>query len=106
MKDHVRYLGACAMSLLFKYTASYAGKPQDTYLFENPPDKPNKDVKTEDMANKPKVIDKQIDLIDQRYDLGDKPSSVMMSGGRKAVQKGVRVNLPKGMTWEKLAKMS
>src|SRR3569833_662856 len=106
MKDHVRYLGACAMSLLFISTASYAGKPQDTYLFENPPDKPFKDVMTEDKANKPKVMDKQKDLIDQRYDLGDKPSSVKMSGGRKAVQKGVRVKLPKGMTWEKLAKMS
>src|SRR3569623_1791802 len=106
MKDHVRYLGACAMSLLFISTASYAGKPQDTYLFENPPDKPFKDVMTEDKANKPKVMDKQKDLIDQRYDLGDKPSSVKMSGGRKAVQKGVRVKLPYGMSWEKLAKMS
>src|SRR3569832_2423573 len=94
------------MSLLFISTASYAGKPQDTYLFENPPDKPFKDVMTEDKANKPKVMDKQKDLIDQRYDLGDKPSSVKMSGGRKAVQKGVRVKLPKGMSWEKLAKMS
>ena len=57
-------------------------------------------------ANKSKVLNKQKDLLDQRYDLGDQPSNAKMSGGRKAVQKGVRVKLPKGMTWEKLAQMS
>lgn len=105
MKDHVRYLGACALSLLFVST-SHAGRPQDTYLFENPPDKPFNEVMSEDKANKPKVMDKQKDLLEQRYDLGDKPSGVKMSGGRKAVQKGVRVKLPKGTTWDKLANMS
>lgn len=30
----------------------------------------------------------------------------MMSGGKKAVQEGVRAKLPKGMTWEKLAEMT
>ncbi|MFO7904056.1 MAG: cytochrome B6, partial [Pirellulaceae bacterium] len=45
-------------------------------------------------------------LLEARYDLSDNPSDVMMSAGRKAVQKGVRVKLPPGMTWQKLAAMS
>lgn len=108
MKDYIHYLSVCAVSLLLVTISadSYAGRPQDTYLFENPPDKPFKDVMTEDKANKSKVLNNQKDLLDQRYDLGDLPSSAKMSGGRKAVQKGVRVKLPKGMTWEKLARMS
>lgn len=45
-------------------------------------------------------------LLEQRYDLSDRPAKgVTMSGG-KPVQEGVRVKLPKGMTWEQLASMS
>jgi len=57
-------------------------------------------------AAKPEVMERQEDLLDERYDLSDTPAKgVTMSGG-KAVQEGVRVKLPKGVTWEKLAKMS
>ncbi|MCC7418733.1 MAG: cytochrome B6 [Planctomycetaceae bacterium] len=44
----------------------------------------------------------QRELLEDRYDLGDDPSETKMSGGRKAVQKGVRVKLGEGWTWEKL----
>jgi cytochrome c peroxidase len=45
-------------------------------------------------------------LLEERYDLADRPSpSVRMSGG-KPVQAGVRVRLPKGVTWDSLAAMS
>lgn len=45
-------------------------------------------------------------LLEQRYDLSNRPApGVKMSGG-KAVQEGVRAKLPKGMTWEKLAQYS
>jgi cytochrome c peroxidase len=55
---------------------------------------------------KPAVMKKHMDLLNQRYDLSDRPAKgVTMSGG-KAVQEGVRVKLPKGVTWEKLAAMS
>jgi cytochrome c peroxidase len=60
----------------------------------------------EDKAAKPKVGRKQQRLLERRYDLSNRPSDVMMSAGRKPVQKGVRVKLPEGMTWEKLARMS
>jgi len=45
-------------------------------------------------------------LLKQRYDLADRPAKgVTMSRG-KAVQAGVRVRLPKGMTWQELGRMS
>ncbi len=57
-------------------------------------------------AAKPEVMKKQMDLLQQRYDLADRPADgVTMSGG-KAVQAGVRVKLPDGVTWEKLAEMT
>ncbi len=57
-------------------------------------------------AAKPDVMKRQRDLLDQRYDLSDrKASGVTMSGG-KPVQDGVRVILPNGTTWEKLASMA
>jgi cytochrome c peroxidase len=64
-------------------------------------------VKADDEAAKPKVLQRQRALLEQRYDLSNRPmSGVMMSGGRKAVQDGVRVKLPDGVTWDSLAAMS
>jgi cytochrome c peroxidase len=49
---------------------------------------------------------RQTDLLNERYDLSNRPAKgVTMSRG-KAVQEGVRVKLFKGMTWEKLAALS
>ena len=46
-------------------------------------------------------------LLEQRYDLADKPVSGVTSSGRgKPIQGGVRVKLPAGETWQGLAKMS
>jgi len=55
---------------------------------------------------KPAVMKRQIDLLAQRYDLSDRPAEgVTMSRG-KPVQAGVRVRLPKGVTWDDLAAMT
>jgi len=54
---------------------------------------------------KPKVMKRHMDLLNERYDLGDRPAEgVTMSGG-KPVQAGVRAKLPEGTTWQKLAAM-
>lgn len=83
-----------------------AGDDSQTYLpviF----DKPFKDIMAEDKAAKPKVMKKQSDLLERRYDLRDRPlGQITMSGGRKAVQDGVRVKLPEGMTWDRLTQMT
>lgn len=63
-------------------------------------------IMKEDVADKPQVMKEQQELLERRYDLSDKPSDVMMSAGRKAVQQGVRVKLSDGMTWDKLAEMA
>lgn len=56
-------------------------------------------------AAKPQVLKRQIDLLNERYDLSNRPAKgVTMSRG-KPIQEGVRVKLPKGMTWDKLVAM-
>ena len=64
-------------------------------------------VKANDEAAKPQVLQRQQSLLEQRYDLGDQAiPGIMMSGGRKPVQGGVRVKLPAGVTWDGLGAMS
>ena len=56
-------------------------------------------------AAKPAIMQRQKALLEERYDLSDRPArGVTMSRG-KAVQEGVRVKLRGGMTWERLAQM-
>jgi cytochrome c peroxidase len=63
-------------------------------------------VKANDEAAKPGVMQRQRNLLGERYDLADRPMpNVRMSGGRKAIQSGVRVKLPAGVTWDRLASM-
>ncbi len=64
------------------------------------------EVMKKDRADKGKVMSRQNQLLKERYDLSDRPSGVMMSGGRKPVQEGVRVRLPDGVTWKELNEMS
>jgi len=56
--------------------------------------------------DKPTFAKRQQDLLAARYDLANRPAQgVTMSKG-KAVQEGVRVRLPKDMTWDRLAAMT
>jgi cytochrome c peroxidase len=58
------------------------------------------------MAVKEATAKKHQALLNERYDLANRPAQgVKMSRG-KAVQGGVRVKLPQGVTWEKLGEMS
>jgi cytochrome c peroxidase len=71
------------------------------------PTLPLSTVMANDKKAKAQVMQRQEALLAARYDLSDQPiSGVMMSGGRKPVQGGVRVKLPAGVTWESLAQMS
>jgi cytochrome c peroxidase len=64
------------------------------------------DVIAKMRAAKPDIEAKHQALLNERYDLSNKPAAgVTMSKG-KPVQEGVRVKLPAGMTWEKLATMT
>jgi cytochrome c peroxidase len=64
------------------------------------------DVLSRMSAEKPAVMERQMDLLRERYDLrDDRAPHVTMSGG-KPVQQGIRVRLPAGLTWESLASMT
>lgn len=69
-------------------------------------ERPFAEILRADVAEKNAVEQRQRALLEQRYDLRDDPSGVMMSGGRRAVQQGVRVRLHDGMTWDTLAQLS
>jgi cytochrome c peroxidase len=79
--------------------------PDQTYM-KVMVEKDFQEILRADRKEKPRLMKRQQALLERRYDLSDRPSDVKMSAGRKAVQKGVRVKLPKGVTWEELAEMS
>lgn len=60
----------------------------------------------EDSEARSAILERQRSLLEQRYDLRDQPATVMMSGGRKAVQQGVRVKLHGEVSWADLAAMT
>jgi cytochrome c peroxidase len=94
------------VAMLCGLAASAGPLPPDA-TYRPLPTQPFDQVKADDEAAKPQVMQRQRALLERRYDLSDRPMpGVMMSAGRKAVQDGVRVQLPDGVTWDGLAAMS
>ncbi len=57
-------------------------------------------------AAKAGLMKKQAALLEERYDMANRPASGVTMTKGKPVQGGVRVKLRGGMTWEKLAQMT
>jgi cytochrome c peroxidase len=101
----LRYVGAATL-VGMSLTPSVRGAEQpSSYLpvgiTEDFPSLMNRMKSGKDAINK-----RQQDLLNQRYDLSNRPAAgVTMSRG-KPVQEGVRVKLPSGTTWDGLAKMT
>jgi hypothetical protein len=81
--------GATQVSGIASYATAFGSAdplpPSATY--RNLPTLPFDTVKANDEAAKPKVIQRQRDLLNQRYDLADRPQpGVVMSGGRKEIR--------------------
>src|SRR5271156_3901689 len=57
-------------------------------------------------AQKPEVTREHMALLNERYDLSNRPAAGVTMDRTKPVQEGVRVKLPAGKTWEALADMS
>src|SRR6267154_6343390 len=57
-------------------------------------------------AEQPDVRNRQMNVLNERYDLSDRPSSTTKMSRGKPVQAGVRVKLPAGVSWEQLSAMS
>ncbi len=106
MRAITKGLPLLLVPIVFSIGASSDPLPPDT-TYRPLPTLPLSTVKENDEAQKPQVMQRQGDLLNQRYDLADRPiAGMMMSGGRKAVQGGVRVKLPQGATWDRLGEMS
>src|SRR5450759_1411659 len=57
-------------------------------------------------AAKPEIMKRHMALLEQRYDLSNRPAPEgKMSGGR-AIQQGIRVKLTRGTTWDQLSKLN
>ncbi len=63
-------------------------------------------IKTRLSGEKTAVMQRQKALLEQRYDLSNRPATGIKMSGGKAVQEGVRAKLPKGITWDSLARYS
>ncbi|MDZ4684233.1 MAG: cytochrome B6 [Planctomycetaceae bacterium] len=57
-------------------------------------------------SEQPKFAERQQDLLKDRYDLSDNPAKDALTSRKKPIQQGVRVRLPKGVTWQQLADMT
>ena len=55
-------------------------------------------------AAKAGIMKRQMDLLEERYDLSDHPASGVVMDRTKPVQEGVRVKLSRGVTWAELSK--
>jgi cytochrome c peroxidase len=57
-------------------------------------------------AEKPAVMERQLALLNFRYDLSDTPSSSVQMTRGKPIQQGVRARLADGQSWDALAALS
>src|SRR3954471_4389178 len=75
--------GVCAFASIIGVAALSDPLPPDT-TYRPLPTRPLSAVKTDDEAQKPQVMARQSDLLNQRYDLANRPMpGVMMSGAKK-----------------------
>jgi len=97
---------ACLAITEFSSPIAHAQQPPVTSYAPVTPRKSFEQTVKQMTAEKPAVMQRQKDLLATRYDLSDRSTdNVSMSRG-KAIQTGVRVRLPAGMTWDKLANMT
>lgn len=82
-------------------TASAADVP-NSYLPVNDRE-PFEAVVERMQKEKPEVAQRHRALLEQRYDLSNRPHPELTMSGGKPVQAGVRVKLPEGATWDQLA---
>jgi cytochrome c peroxidase len=101
---------ACAAGVVsiiaLSWTALSDSLPPDA-SYRPLPTRSFSEVRAADEAEKPAVMRRQAELLQQRYDLADRPiPGVFMSGKRKAAQGGVRIRIPRDVTFDQLARMT
>ncbi len=63
-------------------------------------------IMTRMSAAKAGIVKRQMDLLEQRYDLSNRPAAGVTMSRKKPVQQGVRVKLASGVTWDQLANLT
>jgi cytochrome c peroxidase len=63
-------------------------------------------IMAHDVAAKPGIEREHQAMLEERYDLSDRPAQGVTMERGKPLQDGVRVKLPSGVTWDQLAAMS
>jgi cytochrome c peroxidase len=101
--------GLLALSMVFAISGAANGQQPGTTSTSYLPvvtKESRTDVQMRMEAAKPDIMKRQLDLLQDRYDLSDRPApGIVMSGG-KAVQAGVRAKLPASVSWEALGAMT
>jgi len=114
MQDTIKKIGLMALLVMAGIILGMASAPASKEKPAATPSSYAPVVITEDFATifnrmkaaKPEIMKRQMDLLQMRYDLGNRPAKGLTMSRGKAVQEGVRVKLPKDLTWDKLAAMS
>ncbi len=91
---------------LLTATAVFAADPPPSSYMPVVPKEDFKTTMARMKAEKAGIEKKHADLLAERYDLADRPAAGVTMARNKPVQEGVRVKLPKSMTWKELADMS
>jgi cytochrome c peroxidase len=101
-----RALGA-GISFVFGWFAGAAGAAEQPNVYADVVDRaPFAETMRKMSGQKDGVEAAHRKLLEERYDLSDKPSSSVKMSRGKPVQTGVRVKLGSGVTWQSLAAMS
>jgi len=100
--------GAAAAAVIVALGAAYAQQGPRGKTSYMPVDitEPFSSIFARLSAQKPEVTRQHMALVNERYDLSNRPAAGVTMDRTKPVQEGVRVKLPAGMTWEALANMS
>jgi cytochrome c peroxidase len=78
-------------------------------VIRNPPsvnDEAFEKILARQSGEKPLVMARQMELLNRRYDLSDKPSQNTLMSRGKPLQEGVRVKLQNGLSWLNLVEMT
>src|SRR5712664_4235274 len=100
--------GVAAATVILAFGVAYAQQGPRGKTSYMPVDitEPFSAIFTRLSAQKPEVTREHMALLNERYDLSNRPAAGVTMDRTKPVQEGVRVKLPAGKTWEALANMS
>src|ERR1700675_1276586 len=99
-------VAAAAVPLAFGFAYAQQGPRGKSSYMQVEIDEPFSAIFSRLSAQKTEVTREHMALLNERYDLSNRPAAGVTMERTKPVQEGVRVKLPAGKTWEALANVS